>query len=585
MIILSPKKATAKGRAFEDFVSILFSRLGYEVTDTRVQKTGRELDIRARARVTDAPLIAECKGHASSTTAPMLRKFYGDYDHEYRKPTPGLVGVMLSTAGFNSPAREWYSEKSEDIRQRFHIVGPERIMSLAVDAGLIAPDAVVRHEAAIVWPFDLGDTLLVITETRLYRVQILKRGGEETHFIAYREHCGSPTEHEVQRLRREVTRLKKLEPHNLFASKKIMLTLARADRPLPPSEVSAASDESMATAEAELSSLAARKLVELVEGQGYVLVEDMHAFQEMARELLPSESKYRFLSSRYFRRMNTPELVDYCFRRRLLDPPAPNERDTLMRVFSVSPSTLHEALFGDIELYKTTAEHMGLVANETNRLEGIRRSQFSMELMPYLLLDLHDRENCLLREMQPVVGLKEAHDVAVAHSGGLVFELGAAGFSTYLQAKGDIKAGQPCSTSPMTASLCEMTMYHLTKDAQPLHNLTEIYESRAAAGADARELAGLANNAGLAHLMADDLDSARRWFDLGLTHCDDMAVLYANLARVLLLTGDNRAGAEALERARAIDTTLDLREVEELLRKPEENVDAKPGGRQAGHGS
>lgn len=48
MIILSAEEPSEKGKAFEEFISILLSRLGYQVTNRRVRKAGRELDILQR---------------------------------------------------------------------------------------------------------------------------------------------------------------------------------------------------------------------------------------------------------------------------------------------------------------------------------------------------------------------------------------------------------------------------------------------------------------------------------------------------------------------------------------------------------
>jgi len=147
MIIISAADSVDKGKAFEEFIAILLSKLGYEIRNVRVRKAGRELDIKACSKVTGAPLLAECKAISKTLTGPPLSKFYGIYDHEYRKPNHGLIGLLISLSGFNSEAIEYYEEKDEEVQGRFRIIGPDQILKLAVEADLISDDLTVYGTA------------------------------------------------------------------------------------------------------------------------------------------------------------------------------------------------------------------------------------------------------------------------------------------------------------------------------------------------------------------------------------------------------------------------------------------------------
>ncbi len=121
MVILSVNKANDRGTAFEKFMSIILSNLGYENIKFNVRKAGRELDIEATATVTGEPLLVECKAHREVIAAPAFSKFYGVYEHERRKK-PRLFGLMVSLSGFNSEVKAYYEEKDARVKIGNYIV-------------------------------------------------------------------------------------------------------------------------------------------------------------------------------------------------------------------------------------------------------------------------------------------------------------------------------------------------------------------------------------------------------------------------------------------------------------------------------
>lgn len=559
MIHLSPKTKAAKGKAFEHFTAVLLSRLGYEITNTRVRKAGRELDIEGRSKTTTDSLLVECKGQAKAVTGPVLGVFYAKYDTEHRN-TKGkrVVGLMFALAGFNSEAKEYYRQMNQSVRSRFRILGPAEIVRLAVDAELIADDAEVRNRASQVWPLELGDTLLVIAESQLYRVQLLQKDRRTTHYILYRAKCETPTAHEISSLQAAVGRLKKLEPFDLAARRSVLLALARADRSLTVKALAKSADCSLVTTETEVAGLTDLKLVESQKGNKLGLVSDLVAFAGVARQLLASPDRYNFLATPYFAKMNTPALVDYVFERRFMSPPSEDSRGVFGKVFALSPRALHVALFGETDRYRTTHESLARLSSEPPDLGGIRCSSFAMEIMPAFLEDIRDQENFLIRSLPPVVGVREEYRVVFANTGGQFLDMSAMGISTYLQARGDIEAGELCSTDPLTASMCEITQFHLTGDMGQLQALSDLYDDRVKAGDDRKVLGGLANNAGALNLQLRRLSEAKDWFEKAVEHCPDVALFHGNVARVLWMQGDADAANERLAAARAIDPDFQL---------------------------
>jgi hypothetical protein len=329
MIIISAADSVDKGKAFEEFIAILLSRLGYEIRNVRVRKAGRELDIKASSKVTGAPLLAECKALSKTLTGPSLSKFYGIYDHEYRKPTHGLIGLLISLSGFNSEAIEYYEEKDEEVQGRFRIIGPDQILKLAVEADLISDNLTVQHVATKSWPHDLDKTLLIITKSQLYRVQMLKRNGKVTHFLAYRAKCEDPTAYEAEGLRKNVRILQKLEFFNLVARKGTLLALSQLENPVSFDRLQDITKQSAVTVRTELSYLKDRNLIEEPKQDHFTPIYDIRAFAEISKELLISSYRYEFLKSNYFKKMNNQVLSQYCLSRRFLEAEQDDEHKLL----------------------------------------------------------------------------------------------------------------------------------------------------------------------------------------------------------------------------------------------------------------
>lgn len=56
---------------------------GYEEFRIRTHKTGREIDLFARHKVTAHPIICECKAHEKLIRSEYIHKFYSIYDFDF----------------------------------------------------------------------------------------------------------------------------------------------------------------------------------------------------------------------------------------------------------------------------------------------------------------------------------------------------------------------------------------------------------------------------------------------------------------------------------------------------------------------
>lgn len=536
MIILSVEDQTEKGKVFEEFISILLSRLGYQITNSRVRKSGRELDIQAISKVTGTPVLIECKAEASPIGGPDFNKFYGIFEHEAKKSRAALTGLMISLSGFNSEVIAYYDEKEEQDKQRFKIHGPDFVKERAVDARLIADDRTVQHLARKSWPIELGETLLVITQSQIYRVQLLQRNGTDTHFIVYRAGGEDPTEYEIATLHGAVPVLKNLEPFNLLARKEVLLSLSQAEGVVDTEGLRQLSKQSLATVENELAYFRDRNLIEADGKGGFALVHDLRSFCEVSIELLSSGYRWDFMLSRYFERMNNDKLAEYCLSRRHLEAGDEGELALLCSMFRFSPSALNHALFGEIRSYAATYEHSKKMSQGIDWLPGALKHSFMTELVRHLLNDLHGDGNKVLDSLPAVVGWLEGYHLAIANSSGVFLNLQTSGIRTRLIAGEDMEAGQLVTIrDPITRFNSEMTRVNLTKEAEPINEMIEIYREIKSQQPEGEDLPKLANNIAVSYMAVQDYNSAREWLEEGIKYGSDIPELHSNLTQVTAL--------------------------------------------------
>jgi tetratricopeptide (TPR) repeat protein/Holliday junction resolvase-like predicted endonuclease len=530
-----------RGKRFEEFMGIILSKSGYQINNTRIRRSGREIDISAYSKITNMPVIVECKAVDKKITGPDFSKFYGIYEHEYQKQKQKLIGLFFSISGFNSEVLDYYNEKPDEVRDRFKIFGATQIIQLAVEAELITDDTTVKHEASKSWPYDLDETLLIISETSLFRVQLLKRDGIVTHFIVYRAKCEHPTEYEINKLHQGIKRLKKLESFNLFARHQIMITLSNNEDYISIRDIKNETGQSAVTIKNELQYLENRSLVDKKGKDQYRLIRDINTLCEVTKELLTTPLNYQFLLSKYYKQMNNENLANYCLSRRFLqDSTSENNRKALKAFFEISPSTLHHSLFGSNIKYEENYRHREALNAKLDNNFKIIESSFFDELAQHLLKDIYDDNNVIIREhLDPIVGFKVEHKIALANSTIRFFEFNTSSISMLIKASEPIKAGQLVCFDLQDISTpinCAMTMFFLTLEEKAIIEIINIftrYEKDEKTQDRKNQLAIIANNIGFCYIQLQEWEKAKRWFEKGLELQNDMQLLRDNLELVL----------------------------------------------------
>ena len=528
MIILAVEENKERGKLFEQFVSILLQKLGYQIVNTNIRKSGRELDIEAVTKITGEPLLVECKAHSKPIEGKFLSEFYGKYEVEYKRRKK-LQGLMVSMSGFNSEVKEYYRVMPKSVKNRFKIVGFEGIIQYSVEAGLILDDKTVQHEAKKSWEFELDETILAITKYGYYRVQVLKKKGRKTHFLVYRDKGQDADKDEIDTMKRLIPVLKSLESYNLTLRKQILLLLAKNNKSISLNEIQNELEESEVSIKVEIDYLADRRIVQ-VSGEEASLVEDINTFCEVCKELLSSSLKYDFLQSSYFAEMDNEQLARYCLDRRHLDIQETHV-NCLLKIFAVSPGSLYFALFGDIERYLQAYKHAKQIGFESDKLQDLILNSFFTELFPFLDEDIQDNENKVIRNLTPVPVVVKELGIALATTQGPIFQLKTGGAMSFIRASGQIMKGQLVSTDPLTHIDQRIAIYHILKDKDILREIEEIYQQNKCK-LDKEYLAMIANNIGSCYKALDKWDKAREWFEEGLKHDDSLDILKQNLERL-----------------------------------------------------
>ena len=553
MVILAVNEANDRGTAFEKFMSIILSNLGYEIINVKVRKSGRELDIQATATVTGEPLLVECKAHSAVIAGPEFSKFCGVYDHE-RSKNSRLFGLMVSLSGFNSEVKAYYEEKPDRVKKRFKISGPNEITELAVRADLIADDRTIKHEASKSWPFELGETLLIITKIQFFRIQILKKDGKKTHFIAYRDHGQAPTTHEIQTLKADVPYIENLEPLNIAARKELIIALAKSKRPLSLARLKQLSKQSTETINAEIGHFEERKII-TKRRTSFCLSPDLAAFCEIFKEVYSNDDdfKYKFLQSHYFKSMNTDDLVSYCLNRRNITLDI-DRIQVLKKIFYYSPSVLDFALFDDTSRYNRTFEHANQIQTDLDEINTMSISQFFSELIHFLLSDLHDSSNINLRTLDGIPTLYEEHKVILGTAFGRIFKLASGGTISFVRSKGSIEAGDLVSGDHFASIHIRFSQFHITEDIARIDEAADLVNGIEVTSENLRDVSAVANNIGLVYWNSDRLLEAQSWFEEGLLLDDSIAEIHANLAGVIEQMGAPKSEFSIhLTRAKELD--------------------------------
>ena len=361
---------------------------GYEDFKRGIRKTGRQIDLYAKHKVTGHPIICECKAHKDSIGAGDVHKFYGIYDKEYRQ-NDMLVGLFFSLSGFRSTALAAYEEMSPDVKQRFLLHDGDFIVSMLRKIKAIASDDKLEHIITSKIKYGLGERYLVYTRTEIYWIQLVLTGNKTTHFVVLGPKGEEVPTYICSEIGSMDTRLRNLKLLDIHAMKKTLISLLDASSKTPE-EISRDTNECVETVLLSLQNLMSQNLVVARKDHTYHLAKELTAFIDLARQFLGSENETEFFLSPYSDELINPSLISYCEQRYRLELDHQN-KETLLGLLKISPSAVRETLFGPVEMYRTTEKHLKelkLPEVERNKIMKSQANDFIGTLLRKLVVDL-----------------------------------------------------------------------------------------------------------------------------------------------------------------------------------------------------
>src|SRR4030042_762838 len=120
-----------QGKLFEKLVEKLVDKLGYKDIELREKISGKEYDIRAKAKLGNRQLIGEAKARRENQTTHVISSFIGSVDH---KDLPSdTLGLFISISDLAPDAKDFLSKTRK--RNRIETIIGQDILKKLVDFG------------------------------------------------------------------------------------------------------------------------------------------------------------------------------------------------------------------------------------------------------------------------------------------------------------------------------------------------------------------------------------------------------------------------------------------------------------------
>jgi tetratricopeptide (TPR) repeat protein len=538
-----------KGDLFEEFMEKVLDITGYENFRRGIQKTGRQIDLYAKNKVTGQPIICECKAHERPIGTGDVNKFYGIYDREYRQNN-ALIGLFFSLSGFVSTALAYYDTMPLEVKRRFFIRDDKFIISILRKTKIIASEDKLEYIIKSRIKHNLGKRYLVYTRTGVYWVQIVETKNKATHYIV----LGPKGEEVSTYICTEIGLMDKelgyLELLDIYAMRKTIMALFDGSSKTPE-EISKDTKESIETVLLALQDLLSQNIV-LKGSPTYHLSKDPGTYLQLARQFLGSENEREFFISQYSDEMMNLSLINYCEHRFGLELDT-QEKETVLRLIRVSPSALEEILFGSIEKHRTTDKHIKeLKLSETEYMK-VRKSQteeFIGTLIRKLIVDLDKLSSKKILEKREIKGWRTQIAVDLARLESKYLSVKAESVIMVLPAKGKIQRGQLVSvTNYDLLGNIGLVLFNLGKTEKAI----EFYDKIIAHVTNHDQLKAALTNKGLALAALKKYEEALECYNKAIEIDSRLKEAWYNKGLVYAIQGNYKEAIACYSKALEID--------------------------------
>lgn len=390
-----------KGRSLERHTGALLTTLGYTDLRFNIHKTGEEVDVWARHRISGEALKVQCKAHKDQIDTPPLRTFFGDLQKE-RETNPRTIGLFISLSGFSGTALQWYDELSGETKDYFPLLKGEKFFEILQEAGLVCSLDALNNIIKSRTSLPIKEITFLLTERGFFWKVVTyeeRFGHKYASFLS--SQGGASVRNDIDYLLERVPL--EDEKHILLQSRHGVIKRLYEGAANSIKEISESIKESEDDVSAVLDELLAQAIIAKNRKEISLRLEVDTAIS-LFKEAKAENSLIDFMLSKYFESIINiiPEYISAKY----LVNFSGQERESLIRILKVSPRALEFCLIGDSTAFRTNEEHiktLKLTEEKANEWRRMRNWNLFNELSKALLLDIEDKTNSLLMDKYEII--------------------------------------------------------------------------------------------------------------------------------------------------------------------------------------
>lgn len=549
MIKIFASNSNEKGDLFENFTKKILDALGFYNFRIDVPKVGRELDIQANHKVTDEPILCECKAYKEELGGDHLSKFYGVYEHEYDS-NKRLKGLFFSLSGFKDTLIDYYNEKPKKVQERFKIYSNTDIGRFLKDSKIVESVETIKYIVRRKIPYEINRIYLTVSKQGLLWVITFKSFGKETHFSILDRKGEEVSKLICDEISELDNGLNGLELINLQARTKVIRSLS--DMAFKKIEdISQEIKESATDVKMALSNLLEEDVLSKNEDNTFTLSNEFDIFLILVKEFISDDVDHSFFKSKYVQMNINDRLIKYLESRFYLEFEK-KMYDGLYKLLSVSPSALYEALFCPTDFYRTGYEQIrgGNFSDEVigkSREVGILR--LMANLSQKLILDLNDSKIKDILSEKGIKGYQLILEVKLATLNELYLTIKTDNTVHMAKVKGKIKAGGLLTGDAAALLDFAMVSTHLGETQKALEEYQKVIDGFS----DSDSLKVAWNNKGLTFAILKNYEEAISCYEKALEYDSTLKEGYYNKGRAFSFLGRFPEAIESYEKAIELD--------------------------------
>ncbi|KPK29035.1 MAG: hypothetical protein AMJ61_00735 [Desulfobacterales bacterium SG8_35_2] len=549
MIKIVALNSARKGAIFENFIKKMLDGLGYHNFRT-VRKTGRQIDILATNRVTDQPVISECKAYQEKLDGDQLSKFRGVYDHEYDN-NKSLVGLFFSLSGFNDGLLEYYNEMNDELKKRFKIFSDEDIFSFIEKSNIIVSDKIIRHTIKRKLPYEIKNQYLSVSEYGEYWIITFGIAGKETHFTILSSKGDEVQKFIIDELKALDGQIRKLMPINLNVQTKVILNLCD-NQTKKLEDVFVNIGESSIDVEIALSNLAEQGIV-INRDSKFRISNEIDSFISLSRGFLSSKNRNEFFRSQFVQNNIDQRLINF-IQTRFCIQFEDEQKNILIKLLKISPSALLQSITHPTDSFRTGSEQIrnGKFSQfEVKRWNDISVSNVTMIFVKGLISDLENTEHSEIARDKNIGGYSLYIKAKFASASGLYLNLDVGTLSMMVKAKDRVEAGELVNAQKIEVFPLEWAMIytHLGEFEFAIGEYDNIIKNTD----DENMLKAAWNNKGLVYATIKDHENAIQCYLKSIEIDENLKEPYLNIGISLLAMGKKDEAQIYVEKACQID--------------------------------